>query len=89
MSKCNICMRELVTGDVHWEIGMCNECYNKHINNFLTTNNIPVDYKYLYENAIKYLDEVKEEVKRIKEINLYNKDLAEAKLKQLKGENNE
>lgn len=28
MSKCIICGRELLTGDVHWEIGQCNECYD-------------------------------------------------------------
>lgn len=29
MSKCAICGEELLTGDIHWEIGLCNTCYNK------------------------------------------------------------
>ena len=29
MSKCVLCGRELLTGDIHWEQGLCNECYNK------------------------------------------------------------
>lgn len=28
MSKCVICGNELLTGDIHWEQGMCNQCYN-------------------------------------------------------------
>lgn len=29
MSKCGICGNELLTGDIHWAIGICNNCYNK------------------------------------------------------------
>lgn len=29
MSKCALCGRELLTCDVCWEQGLCNECYNK------------------------------------------------------------
>ena len=29
MSKCGICGNELLTGDLHWTIGICNNCYNK------------------------------------------------------------
>ena len=29
MSKCVICGKELLTGDIHWAIGLCNACYNK------------------------------------------------------------
>ena len=28
MSKCVSCGNELVTGDVHWEMGLCNQCWN-------------------------------------------------------------
>lgn len=30
MSNCSICGNELLTGDIHWAIGLCNTCYNKH-----------------------------------------------------------
>lgn len=29
MSKCGICGNDLLTGDLHWTIGICNNCYNK------------------------------------------------------------
>lgn len=29
MSKCIECGNELLTGDIHWEMGLCNNCYNK------------------------------------------------------------
>lgn len=28
MSKCSRCGMELVTGDVHWDMGLCNGCWN-------------------------------------------------------------
>lgn len=28
MCKCIICGNELLTGDIHWEQGLCNQCYN-------------------------------------------------------------
>ena len=29
MSKCAICGKNLLTGDIHWAIGLCNTCYDK------------------------------------------------------------
>lgn len=29
MSKCIKCGNELLTGDIHWEMGLCNKCYNE------------------------------------------------------------
>ena len=29
MSKCVKCGNEILTGDIHWEMGLCNNCYNK------------------------------------------------------------
>lgn len=29
MSKCGICGNEILTGDIHRAIGICNNCYNK------------------------------------------------------------
>ena len=29
MSKCVKCGNEILTGDVHWEMGLCNNCYNE------------------------------------------------------------
>ncbi|MGN0961296.1 MAG: hypothetical protein ACI4PF_03765, partial [Christensenellales bacterium] len=29
MSKCVNCGDELLTGDIHWEKGLCNNCYNE------------------------------------------------------------
>lgn len=29
MSKCSKCGNELLTGDTHWELGWCNNCYNE------------------------------------------------------------
>ena len=29
MSKCSKCGNELLTGDSHWELGWCNNCYNE------------------------------------------------------------
>lgn len=32
MSKCVSCGNELVTGDVHWQQGLCNKCYEEEFN---------------------------------------------------------
>ena len=29
MSKCVNCGHEILTGDIHWEMGLCNNCYNE------------------------------------------------------------
>lgn len=29
MSKCVKCGHEILTGDIHWEMGLCNKCYNE------------------------------------------------------------
>ena len=29
MSKCVKCGNEILTGDIHWEMGLCNNCYNE------------------------------------------------------------
>ena len=29
MSKCIQCGNEILTGDIHWEMGLCNNCYNE------------------------------------------------------------
>lgn len=29
MSKCTKCGNEILTGDIHWEMGLCNNCYNE------------------------------------------------------------
>lgn len=29
MSKCVNCGNEILTGDIHWEMGLCNNCYNE------------------------------------------------------------
>ena len=29
MSKCVKCGHEILTGDIHWEMGLCNNCYNE------------------------------------------------------------
>ena len=29
MSKCVNCGSEILTGDIHWEMGLCNNCYNE------------------------------------------------------------
>lgn len=29
MSKCIKCGNEILSGDIHWEMGLCNKCYNK------------------------------------------------------------
>ena len=29
MSKCVKCGSEILTGDIHWEMGLCNNCYNE------------------------------------------------------------
>ncbi len=29
MSKCVKCVNEILTGDIHWEMGLCNNCYNE------------------------------------------------------------
>lgn len=30
MSKCILCGNELLTGDIHWQSGMCNKCWDEH-----------------------------------------------------------
>lgn len=32
MSRCDVCGNELLTGDIHWEIGLCNKCYYHWLN---------------------------------------------------------
>ena len=29
MNKCVKCGNEILTGDIHWEMGLCNNCYNE------------------------------------------------------------
>lgn len=36
MSKCTKCGNEILTGDIHWEMGLCNNCYNELYKDYKT-----------------------------------------------------
>lgn len=52
MSKCILCGNELLTGDIHWESGMCNACWKNH---YAVKGVVPLDEFYgdLYLNLLK------------------------------------
>lgn len=52
MSKCLICGNELVTGDIHWQSGMCNKCWDEH---YAVKGGVPLDkfYSELYIDLLK------------------------------------
>lgn len=55
MSKCLICGNELVTGDIHWEQGMCNMCWNKTFNKDMEV--AEVDLIDIYKDKILILEQ--------------------------------
>lgn len=73
MSKCVLCGRELLTGDVHWEQGLCNECYNKTKNSdpyfdvVVDKRKIQIREKYI-EDLEKQLSEKDKEIECIREL---------------------
>lgn len=54
MSKCVKCGNEILTGDIHWEMGLCNNCYNELYKDHKT--HISLDKMWL-ELAIMFRDE--------------------------------
>lgn len=72
MSKCVLCGRELLTGDVHWEQGLCNECYNKTKNSdpyfdvVVDKRKIQIREKYI-EDLEKQLAEKDKEIETLKD----------------------
>ena len=54
MSKCVKCGNEILTGDIHWEMGLCNNCYNELYKDHKT--HISLDKMWL-ELAIRFRDE--------------------------------
>jgi len=77
MSKCVLCGRELVTGDVHWEQGLCNECYRKtqYPDNYFNIGKVyfvdprleDIENKCVYVtvNMVKEYEEQKERIKTL------------------------
>lgn len=55
MSKCLICGNELITGDIHWEQGMCNVCWNKTFNKDIEV--VGVDLIDIYKDKILILEQ--------------------------------
>lgn len=50
MSKCISCGRELITGDIHWEQGLCNQCWNVYRHEKTPiTQYVDMLYKEIYE----------------------------------------
>lgn len=68
MSKCLICGNELVTGDIHWEQGMCNVCWNKTFNKDIEV--VGFDLIDIYKDKILILEqqlaEKDRKIKRLK-----------------------
>lgn len=54
MSKCIKCGHEILTGDIHWEMGLCNNCYNELYKDHKT--HISLDKMWL-ELAQRFRDE--------------------------------
>lgn len=54
MSKCVKCGNEILTGDIHWEMGLCNNCYNEAYKDHKT--HISLDKMWL-ELARSFRDE--------------------------------
>ena len=54
MSKCVKCGNEILTGDIHWEMGLCNNCYNELYKDHKT--HISLDKMWL-ELAQRFRDE--------------------------------
>lgn len=53
MSKCLICGNELLSGDMHWERGTCNACWNKTFNKDLVAG---IDLIDIYKDKISILE---------------------------------
>ena len=66
MSKCILCGNDLLTGDIHWESGMCNTCWNEH---YATKGAVPLDKFYgdLYLDTLKKCRDLEQENKELKE----------------------
>ena len=52
MSECLICGNELLTGDIHWQSGMCNKCWDEH---YTVKGAVSLDkfYSELYTDLLK------------------------------------
>lgn len=64
MSKCILCGNELLTGDIHWEQGLCNYCYKK--------TEYPNPFQIIYDKRKldireKYIEKLEQENKILKE----------------------
>ena len=69
MSKCLICGNELLTGDMHWEQGMCNACWNKTFNKDVV---VGIDLTDIHKDKILILEHQLAE--KDKEINKLSKE---------------
>lgn len=65
MSKCVNCGSEILTGDIHWEMGLCNNCYNELYKDHKT--HISLDKMWL-ELAQSFRDENEELQDRITDL---------------------
>ena len=71
MNNCILCGNELLTGDIHWQSGMCNECWNEH---YAVKGAVPLDkfYSELYidllKNYRKLEQQLAEKNKKIEEL---------------------
>ena len=66
MSKCVLCGNELLTGDIHWQSGMCNQCWNEH---YAIKGAVSLDKLYgdLYLDLLKQYRDLEQENKILKE----------------------
>lgn len=65
MSKCVKCGNEILTGDMHWEMGLCNNCYNDLYKDHKT--HISLDKMWL-NIAQSFRDENEKQQQRIAEL---------------------
>lgn len=68
MSKCIKCGNELLTGDIYWDKGLCNNCYGQlpkgNINLNANLENMFYAYSKILEEKDQQIEELKAEIER-------------------------
>ena len=62
--KCSQCGKELVTGDIHWEMGICNHCYNSVFSDVFI-NEKAIVYPSVVNISVDDFEEYKKALHRI------------------------
>ena len=85
--KCSQCGKELVTGDIHWEMGICNHCYNSVFSDVFINEkaivypsvvNISVDDFEEYKKALHRIAVLERALKNMQEVIVNSSDGCES-----------